>query len=227
MDVRRAVSWTVGAVVMAASTVVGAPAAQAAGGVCEGVDGCVVVTTVDVDGDGKGDQVGVVREGEPGAEEGSVTVRVRTAAGKVVSARRTTASWYGAKVWRGAATLDSRPGRELVVGYSSGAHTLFLRALTWRKGRLVDLKAPGGGTWVIDGAYSIALGWTRAASDPAGLVRKRYAARGQDGRMRGTISTWRHGDKGWSRKSVKRLGVISDERAYSWGGWAIRGLPRW
>src|SRR4051794_39512006 len=52
-------------------------ATAAARNVCTGVAGCKGVAKVDVNGDGKTDQVGVVRSGT--AEDGRVTVRVLTA----------------------------------------------------------------------------------------------------------------------------------------------------
>ena len=70
------------AVAVASIAVPAGQATAAARNVCTGVAGCKVVAKVDVNGDGKSDQVGVVRSGT--AEDGKITVRVLTAGGRLL-----------------------------------------------------------------------------------------------------------------------------------------------
>jgi hypothetical protein len=145
----------------------------------------------------------------------------------VTSVTRRTEYWYGG-VWQGAAHLDGRRGSELVVGHTSGAHTLFFHALTWRDGRLVTLDAPGRGvTWVVDGAANVAIGWQRRAGDPAGLIRHGFAARKSNGDMRLTVSTFRWRQGGWSRVERRVVDPATDRAAYAWAGWRVPGLQRY
>src|SRR4051794_25507072 len=125
MRARGAMAGLVGAGLISGVAAVGtASTAIADVGVCSGGLKCRVVTHVDVNGDGHADTVAIARRGAEGARSGSVMVRVKTSPGRVVSASRRTSFWFGG-LWQGAARIDGRPGRELVVGYTAGAHTLF------------------------------------------------------------------------------------------------------
>jgi hypothetical protein len=162
---------------LAPTNALGADAAGRSAGVCDGVSRCHVKAHVDVTGDGDRDPIGVVRQGANGSAEGAVIVRVKTGSGRIVSTRRPTQYWYG-PVWQGVANLDGRKGKEIVVGNTTGAHTEFYLALTWRRGRLVRLGAPGPGVmWVVDAAASISYGWLRRPDDPIGTIVKRVADR--------------------------------------------------
>ena len=232
---RRRMLSLLGAGVLSASALA-APGAAAGetsssrAGICAGVAHCRVVARVDVTGDGAVDPVGVVRRGKSGAEEGSVTVRVRKPGGHVVSATRKTEFWHGS-VWQGAGRLDGRAGRELVVGRIQGAHAQFFTALTWRKGRLVTLDAPGRGRfWGIDAAVWVSLGWQHRVGDPQGTIRKRSAVRegeATQGPFRGRLTTFRWTWDGWERVDRQVIYPMSEERAARWAGWRVRGIPRW
>lgn len=208
----------------------GAVAAPGQGGLCAGLDHCHVVARPDVTGDGERDTVALVRHGENGAERGSVTVRVRTAEGRVISTRRRTAYWHGA-LWQGAGLLDGRGGRDLVVGRTQGAHAQEFTVLTWRKGELVVLNAPGKGRWWwIDSAVWINAGWQHRKVDDEGLVRKRVAMRegnAAEGPIRGKVSTFRWTRDGWDRVNRRTIYSMSDRRASRWGGWRVQGIHRW
>src|SRR3990170_4348794 len=93
----------------------GAP--QPANGVCQVVDRCRVVAETDVDGDGVRDQVGFVAESER-----RVVVHVKTATGQRLH-RGLAVLWFPRGDFYGAAPIDGRPGAELVVGTTMGAHT--------------------------------------------------------------------------------------------------------
>jgi len=228
MPVRAIFAGLLGASVVSGVAAVGAASPAAADvGVCSGVAGCHFVTTADVNGDGRSDTVAIVRRGADGAPSGSVIVRVKTSATHVESVSRSTSYWYGG-LWQGAAKIDSRPGHELVVGYTSGAHTVFFSALTWRNGNLVTLNQPGGARhWAVDGAYSISLGWKHRAGDPVGVIRKRVAERKANGQFRGTVTTFRWGGDGvWHRVSSAITDPLSESTAFSGGGWRFTGLQR-
>lgn len=201
-------------------------AAQRASGVCDGVRRCHQVAKVDVDGDGTADPVGIARRGKDGAPHGKVIVRVAVG-DTIVSATRKTMYWYGSP-WQGAANLDGEPGKDLVVGHMAGAHTLFFHGLTWRDGSLATLGAPGRGRdWVIDGAYSVSIGWLHRTSWPDGQLQKRSASRQESGKFRGTITTFRWTDGGWDRTAGKVIDPVSDKKAYAWGGFHVRGLKEY
>ncbi len=205
-----------------------APADAAGTGVCHGVTGCRVVARVDVDGDGHRDSVGVARRGS--APHLSVLVRVRTGRHHVVSVRAPADFWLGS-LWHGAAHLDGRPGAELVVGYTTGAHTSFYRALTWRAGRLVTLGAPGPGDfWVVDSAAFVSFGWQRLPRDPAGTIRRLSAQRvgtSLHDPFRGRVVRYRWTPRGWRTEAARTVFPMSDRSAFAWGGFHVPGLPRW
>lgn len=203
-----------------------AASAKESKGVCQGVSRCHKVAKVDVNGDGSADPVGIARRGQRGAEDSYVFVRVKIGPEKIVSVRRRTPYWYSSP-WQGAARLDGVSGKDLLVGYTSGAHTQFFHGLTWRKGELVTLDAPGQEvTWVIDGAYSVSIGWLRRGSWPQGTIRKRFATRDESGDFEGRITSFRWKDGGWKTVSDKNVSPSEDE-AYSWGGFHVPGLARW
>ncbi|QNN53861.1 hypothetical protein [Nocardioides mesophilus] len=199
-----------------------APAAPA--GVCAGVRHCTVVARVDVDGDGRRDAVGLVRRGGEGAPVGAVVVRVSTAAGTTATAHRRTENWSGS-LWQGAADVDGRPGRELFVGYTQGAHAELFHALTWKQGDLRTRQAPGRGIqWLVDGAAQYVAGWQQRATDPPGTIRQRRASLDASlDSWTGTVKTYRWSADGWQRiHAVTR--TLTNEQAARWAGFRIPGL---
>lgn len=216
------------ALVALATSVAHGPHADAAvPRVCAGVAGCRVVSHADVDGDGRRDAVGVERRGADGANDGRVVVRVRTAT-RIVSTERRLSYWYG-RPWRGAARLDGVPGAELVLGRTTGAHTVFEQVLTWRGGRLVGLRAPDGqGTWVIDGTVNFQLGWLRRAGQPGGTVTRLDAERngGSGPTFTGTATRYRWSGGRWVEQARATNRGLSQRTAYGWSGWHVPPLPR-
>lgn len=197
-------------------------------GVCDGVAGCRVVASVDVDGDGSRDDVGVAGRGS-GASR-TVVVRVLVGPDQVVATRVPSPSWFGS-LWEGAASIDRRRGAELMVGYTQGAHTLFSRSLTWRAGRLVTLGAPGPGSfWVTDSAVWISLGWQHLPRDPAGSIRELSAVRAASSAhdpFEGTVTRYQWTPRGWRTVASRTVFPLSDRAAYDWGGFHVPGLARW
>ena len=161
-------------------------------GVCVGVSGCRTRVSVDVNGDGRRDSVGLASRGADSSR--AAIVRVKTSASRIVSTRWRAPFWSG-DLWQGATRLDSRAGHDLMIGQTMGAHTEFFRALTWRNGTLATLDAPGHPTyWVIDGAVGVSMGWRRAAGEAPGTIQQRVAVRTGDpvrSPFKGTINRFR------------------------------------
>lgn len=218
----------VAAAVVAAVALSGAPAvmtsASAAPGVCSGVKSCKVVAWVDVDGDGRKDQVGLVQS-RSNPMGHTVTVRVRTAKGRTMKTSHK-AWWYGS-AWHGAAKVDGVAGRELVVGKNMGAHLMHFRVITVRRGKLVTLKAPGNSTsWPIDSSYSFNHGWTRSVSKGTVSMTSRYAQRRNTSKHDLTTRryVWRSG--AWRLASSKKS-VVTNSTGGNVGGWRVPGLKRY
>lgn len=198
-----------------------APEAGPATGACAGADGCRVVTRVDVDGDDRADEVGFDVESPD-----RVTVRVATTGGETLRHRLRTI-WFPEPELFGAAPIDGRPGAELVVGTTMGAHTLFFTTLAVRDGGLVRVPAPAGPEWMIDGAFAFHAGVLRRVDDGRVTVVLREAARqGQSPRFAGTdrFYVWRGG--GWRHLRTERTRYRTQEAAGRVGGWHVPGLPR-
>ncbi|MGH3354372.1 MAG: hypothetical protein ACRDOJ_00655 [Nocardioidaceae bacterium] len=191
-------------------------------GVCTDVDTCRVVASTDVDGDDIRDQVGFVV-----VSDKRVVVRVRTADGRTL--RRSLATvWFPKGELFGASPIDGRPGAELVVGTTMGAHTLFFTSLTVRSGRLVRLPPPGPGReWMTDAAYSFHAGVTRRVEDGRVVVVLGQVGRvGLSRRFSGTdrMFVWRDGR--WQHIRTQRTTYRNARAASKVGGWHVDGLPR-
>ncbi len=200
-----------------------AVAPRPAAGVCDRVEQCRVVAQTDVDGDDVRDQVGFVSESKR-----RVTVHVKTASGQRLR-RSLAVTWFPRGDFYGAAPIDGRPGAELVVGTTMGAHTLWFTTLSVRSGRIVRLPAPGGEPeWMIDGAFSFQAGVSRRVLPDGGVVVVlRDAARDGvastfTGRDRAYV--WRDG--GWRHRSTTPTRYDSERAAGKVGGWHVPGLPR-
>jgi hypothetical protein len=212
-----------------------APAATVkARGVCTGVKGCHVVARVDVDGDGRTDQVGVV--GSKLATGGSITVRVRTATGHTLATTGRDVHWF-AKPFFGAVPLDGRAGAEIVVGSTMGANYEEFRVVTYRGGKLVTLDAPpmvwtkagmaaSTPRWGIDGSYSFNSGVSRQVSD-RGVVSLtlKTADRNDSGHgFTGHTSTYRWKADHWAEVSSTKVRYATDRSVQGIGGWHVTGL---
>lgn len=183
-----------------------------------------VVARRDVDGDGRRDVVRyeVLRDD-------LVQVTVQTAAGRTAAKRLNTQSWPRGR-FHGAAQMDGRPGFELVIGTSAGAHTAWFTVLTWRHGDLIRESGPGRWQeWAVDAAYSIYLGWFRRISDGRVRMTERHVFREASSHHwtgRATTYTWRPG-QGWKRSSSHAIDTHGDHRASRIGGWHVQGLKRY
>jgi hypothetical protein len=194
--------------------------AEPAPGVCDGVPKCRVVASTDVDGDGRPDEVGFVVESKK-----RVVVRVTTAAGETVG-RDLDTMWFPRGEFFGAAPIDGRPGAELVVGTTMGAHTLWFTTLAMDTGRLEVLAAPGAeDEWMIDGAYSFHAGVSRRVEDGRVVVVLRDAERnGLAPRFSGRDRTYVWTDSGWRLEATERTRYRGERAVARIGGWHVAGL---
>lgn len=241
MPARKVLVAAVAALGSASGLIVSSAPAAVAGpstSVCAEVSGCKKVLTRDVDGDGRGDQVGIV-ERNITSGNGSVTVLVRTYRGKRLQITNHGVSWFG-RAWHGAAAIDGHRGAELVVGQFVGAHMMQFRVITVRKGKLVWLWAPkppkGGSTgvsrknWLIDSSYSFDAGVYRSVKRGVVTLQVKSASRytsdvSSNPRYHVTIAryTWRSGK--WQKKSYSTV-TRRAATAAAVGGWHVKGLPR-
>jgi hypothetical protein len=190
---------------------------------CAGVRSCRVVARVDVDGDGHADQVAWHQ-----LSKSLVQVRVRTAAGQLLVHRVDVKFWWGGGAWGGAAYVDGRAGRELLVGSMQGAHTPMYTMLTYRSGRLVKEVSPSSLSplWQIDAAYGDDIGWWRHVT-PGHQIRltQRIAVRDLGRQTFGGHDTsWAWTKHGWDQLSRKPTTYGSPRAASAIGGFHVAGL---
>jgi hypothetical protein len=203
--------------------------------VCSGVTGCRPVATVDVDGDGAPDQVGVVAQDTTSA--GSITVRVRTAAGESLQTTGRDVYWFS-DPFLGAVPLDGRAGAEIVVGSTMGANFQQFRVVTYRSGRLVTLPAPPAvwssegmkrstSRWGVDGSYRFNVGIFRAQSTDGVTVTMKTLERNASGHGHsGHVTRYRWRSDGWVKVSATTVRSVTDQTAFASGGWHVTGLRR-
>lgn len=199
-------------------------ASAATSGVCGKIAHCRVVAHKDVDGDGRRDHVGWVQRSQD-----VVVIRVRTGDGDLLRRRVDVRFWWGGGAWAGAAAVDGRRGKELLVGSTMGAHTPGYTMLTYRRGRLVVEAPPDGyDHWYIDAAYSVYAGWWRRIDDNGRvkLVDKLALRDGAKRTFSGTNTTyvWRNGH--WAEKRTLKRHYKNAKAASKIAGFHIRGLAR-
>jgi hypothetical protein len=220
----------------------------AARGVCEGVRDCSVVGRFDVNGDGRKDRVGLVNHDRDGyIRDGHVTLRVKTARGRIVRQRVAVTNWRG-PVWHGRAAINGRRGNEIVLGgnrrkyttegpgdtrsFSKGFHVV-----TFRPGSdLGTERAPEGSRlwWLTspDGVRSGGgsarfyheWGWWRKTVHGQVRIQKRWLSTGGAAGVRSKKIVWVWRDGQWRRRSS---GPVPDPLGKRYGGWHARGLPVW
>jgi len=62
--------------------------------------------------------------------------------------------------WLGATDLDHRPGKEIIVGFTTGAHAQTFSAYAYREGQLVGLSSPLGDDWFVNSSFGTgSSGW--------------------------------------------------------------------
>jgi len=190
--------------------------------VCANLASCHLVARIDVDGDGRPDQVGWRR-----LSKDAVQIRVQTASGVLVGRRVDVHLWWGGGAWGGAAPVDGKRGAELLVGSEQGAHTPMYSMLTYRDGRLVVEASPSplSRLWQVDAAYGDYMGWHRHFVDGRAVMTQSIVYRKVDGRsFAGTRVTYRWNADHWVRSGRSAISFPSEKAASSIGGFHVKGL---
>lgn len=212
-------TWLVAAAAAAASLVAAVPWADAAQQT--GSEWRTVLTTKDIDGDGRDDVVRLRRTGDT-----RCAVRVRTATGEV--ATRVITRDPNPCDWHGAAPVDAVRGADISVVTSQGAHTAFHTLLTWRDGGLVVLPSPDGARdWVVDGAASSAVGVGRrvTAGGPRVILFRAFLD-DSGSTFSGTSARYAYRHGAWVELGERQV-TVSQRRAFRQSGWHVGGLPEW
>ncbi|WP_068402065.1 hypothetical protein [Kribbia dieselivorans] len=225
----RSTTTVAASVALLATGFAGAGTAQAATpNACAGTPGCKVVSTADIDGDGRADSVGFrVTTGADGGMK--VTTRVFTARGKRLWTTTQTSrvdrnpSYY----LRGVAAIDGARGREIVVKTDVGAHTMYYRVLTYRNGKLVTLQSPKAGyRWITDGSIWSDFSYQRTTSTGLKMTTRESIDEDRDGDFTQAtyVSAWRNGS--WKRLSTTKRYNVSPKVAHKYRGWVVPGMTR-
>lgn len=209
-----------------------APAASSAvvSTVCGGVSGCKVVKSIDVDGDGKADQVGIIAKGLTG-EKGTITVRVKRATGPIVQTTGGGVHW-AENPFIGAAAVDGVKGAEILVGDQEGAHFQQFRMITYRAGHLVTENRPPkapisnlASRWGIDSSFSTDIGLYRSVTGGVVTLTVKTAVLNDSGSGytgKTIVYTWKGG---WVVKSNRTVHYANAAAKAYLGGLWIEGLP--
>ena len=99
-----------------------------------------------------------------GMGTGHIRIRVELANSRRILTLRQFISYYSVRQpwtpWVGATDLDHRGGKEIVLGFSTGAHAQLFTSLTYRAGHLRRLRAPGSSSWMINSSVGTgSSGW--------------------------------------------------------------------
>jgi hypothetical protein len=198
---------------------------------CTGVSGCRIVASIDIDGDGRADQVGVIGKALSG-DNGTITVRVRRAVtGRTIQTTSRRIYWAH-NAFVGAAPVDGVKGAEILVGDLSGAHYQQFRMITYRGGRLVTANPPPragmlsrASRWGADISYSSNIGLYRTVSRGKVTMTVRTARRNDSGYgHHGQIAVYTWRSSRWVTVSRKAVSYDTDRAAFIGGLW-IEGLP--
>lgn len=198
--------------------------------VCTDVAACREVASVDVDGDGKKDDVALVGE-TPRA--GTVIVRVKTAT-TVLTTSVDYSNVGDRSVWKGSSDIDGVPGAELVILETAGAHVLVSTVLTVRDRKLVILPSPDEITlpdgevvsrsWTEDGAVNYGAGITCSLDKTVTISRFTGLS---DDTVKAHQSTYRWRVAGWDvvrdsgEQEISRDAITDD-----YYGWRCEGIKK-
>jgi hypothetical protein len=201
---------------------------------CSGVTAsCKIVAHVDVTGDGRADSVGIARLRTDGDMVTRYQVRIRTDGGKLLHKTDKTAAWLG-PLYRGAAKIDGRRGKEVVVGHVVGAHTAFYRVYRYHNGKLELLKAPKlpkkvsattlRRSWAVDSAVASFEGIRRTRHNGHVILINTFGSRDPSARVySGWKLKYRWEDGHWKSVSAVKRTFTNKQAAKAWG-WHVKGM---
>jgi hypothetical protein len=136
----RATTTVVAVVALVLSARPVATAASSATGLCKGERFCHKIAAVYVTGDGRPDQLAILT-----GLFGYVGVRLRVAGSAKTTNEYVKAVRWTGRVYLGAAQIDSRPGKELVLGKTRSGHVQKYYVLAWRLVALTPIQPGSGG----------------------------------------------------------------------------------
>jgi hypothetical protein len=202
----------------------------AASTVCTGVSGCKIVKSIDVDGDARADEIGIIAKGLTG-ERGTITVRVKRATGGILQTTGGGVHWLE-NPFIGAAPVDGVKGAEILVGDQEGAHFQQFRMITYRAGHLVTENRPPqapisglSSRWGIDSSLSSNIGLYRSVAGGVVTLTVKTAVLNNSGSAytgKTIVYTWRGG---WVVKSNRTVHYANAGATAYLGGLWIEGLP--
>jgi hypothetical protein len=199
----------------------------------------------DVDGDGTADRVALVRGDDlkvkDGWGSGHFLVKVHLSSnGDTLTRRMRVDYYYGGSgdawtPWFGAAQIDQRTGRDLVVGFTSGAHTQVFNVVALHADHLVTVAAPGDDGpqtgWTLNSSYGTGSWGYRCTDD--GVMTRLVYPNGKHTRFQIDRASYVL-DNGWQRTKHVHYEVDADGHgnppAYTddYPTFACQGLPkRW
>ena len=192
-----------------------------------------------IDGRGGKDRITITAQPgftlDDGWGMGQVLVHVDFAGGRGFAETWQDVSYYSVRTpwtpWLGATNLDRRGGREILLGFSTGAHAQSFIAYAYRSdGELLTLRAPHRSeSWLVNSSYGTGTsGWkcTRrgvqaravsGGSGPTATVRLVSYAMGRKGEWRRTKRVVR----------TVKLGADGSPAALTYAAFACPGLPAW
>jgi hypothetical protein len=192
----------------------------------------------DVDGDGHSDRI-VIRAGKDlkhhaAGWTGHYTVHVRLSSTHGTASKRLRMAFDESErrpftPYVGAANVDGKPGREILTGATTGAHTQVFHVLAARGSRLRVLKAPGRNSWDVNASFGTGdQGWKCVASG----VERRSATPSRHGRwFRVVRSTYERRSGSWrrvhhvSRRIKARKPFVPPRFLIGYDTFDCRGLP--
>lgn len=189
---------------------------------CAGVAACHVVASVDVDGDGRPDQVGWRQ-----ISQDLVQIRVRTATGKMLVHGVNVHLWWGGGAWGGAARIDGPAGAELLIGSMQGAHTPMYTMLTYRSGALVVEASPSplSQRWQVDAAWGDYMGWARHIVAGHAAMTQSIVFRAEHGQsFSGTSVRYVWSIDHWQRTTKSSISYPTVKAASAMAGFHVAGL---
>jgi hypothetical protein len=155
------------------------------------------------------------------------TVSARQELGGYLSPRKSWTPFYGAT------NLNETPGKEILVGFSTGAHTQTFTALAFTAGHLSVLPAPGpvGSAWLVNSSFGTGSdGWLCTSNGVQS--RSVIPANTAQTRFRVVRNTYVYRSKGWVRthhfgQTVKaKAKGVPPKYTDSYPNFACPGLPK-
>jgi hypothetical protein len=144
-------------------------------------------------------------------------------------------------VWFGSTEIDGVNGAELLLRMSGGPHSQWFQMFTWRDQRLVVERNPSITDgyqeygWVVDSAFSEAVGLTCTTQDGVRLITETALAPADgadyfhdpNALYTGQRTTWRWQSGRWTKASTEAVTMPASSAAFHGvPGWHCEGIPQ-